>query len=165
MSDGSPTPLGISFRLTNEQRELQELAHEFAERELRPVAAEWDEREAFPPELLGKAARLGLTSHSIPHEYGGGGVDAVTASLIAEELSWGCAGLAAGILSTMFPVRPLRRFGTEEQRQRYLAWLASESGTLAAIAFTKPHAGSDVNAIRAAARRDGDEIVLSGEKV
>ncbi|HKI92310.1 MAG TPA: acyl-CoA dehydrogenase family protein, partial [Gaiellaceae bacterium] len=62
---------GISFALTGEQRELRSLAHEFAERELRPVAAEWDEREDFPPELLGKAARLGLTSYAIPSEYGG----------------------------------------------------------------------------------------------
>ena len=54
-----------------------------------------DEREDCPPELLEKAARLGLTSHAIPAEYGGGGVPAVTSALIAEELSWGCAGLAA----------------------------------------------------------------------
>ena len=156
---------GICFTLTQEQRELQQLAHEFAERELRPIASEWDDREDFPPDLLAKAARLGLTSYSIPREYGGGDVGAITASLIAEELSWGCAGLAAGFLSTMFPVRPLRRFGTEAQRERYLSWLADESGTVAAIAFTEPHAGSDVNAIRAEARRDGDELVLSGEKV
>jgi alkylation response protein AidB-like acyl-CoA dehydrogenase len=164
MSDASG-PAGISFRLTAEQRELKRLAHEFAERELRPIAGEWDEREDFPPDLLAKAAGLGLTSYSIPRKYGGGGVGAVTASLIAEELSWGCAGLAGGILSTMFPVRPLRRFGTEAQRRRYLPWLAAENGTVAAIAFTEPHAGSDVNAIRAEARRDGDEVVLSGEKV
>ena len=164
MSD-APGTGGISFRLTPEQQELQQLAHQFAERELRPIAAECDERDDFPPDLLGKAARVGLTSYSIPREYGGGGVDAVTASLIAEELSWGCAGLAAGILSTMFPVRPLCRFGTEAQKKRYLPWLADEKGTVAAIAFTEPHAGSDIAAIRAKARRDGDELVLSGEKV
>ena len=164
MSDVAGTG-GISFRLTPEQQEAQQLAHEFAERELRPIAAEWDERDDFPRDLLGKAARLGLSSYSIPREYGGGGVDAVTASLIAEELSWGCAGLAAGILSTMFPVRPLRRFGTEAQKERYLPWLADEKGTVAAIAFTEPHTGSDIAAIRAEARHDGDELVLSGEKV
>jgi alkylation response protein AidB-like acyl-CoA dehydrogenase len=164
MSDAA-VPAGISFRLTPEQQDLQRLAHEFAERELRPIAAEWDEREDYPPDLLAKAARLGLTSYSIPREYGGGGVGAVTASLIAEELSWGCAGLGAGILSTMFPVRPLCRFGTEGQRQRYLRRLAAESGAVGAIAFTEPHAGSDVNAMRAEARREGDELVLSGEKV
>jgi alkylation response protein AidB-like acyl-CoA dehydrogenase len=155
----------IGFELSDEQRELQALAHDFAERELRPIAAEWDEREESPPDLLAKAARLGLTSYAIPREHGGGGVDAVTSALIAEELSWGCAGLAAGIQATMFPVRPLVAFGTEAQRERYLPLLASENGALAAIAFTEPHAGSDLASIRTTARRDGDEWLLSGEKV
>ncbi|MGZ4351952.1 MAG: acyl-CoA dehydrogenase family protein [Gaiellaceae bacterium] len=158
------TGSGISFQLTDEQRELQQLAREFAARELRPIAAEWDEREDFPPELLGKAARLGLTSFGIPAEHGGGGVGAVTAALIGEELAWGCAALAATITATMFPVRPLLRFGTDEQRARYLPWLASESGTLAAIAFTEPVAGSDFAGIQATARREGGAYVLGGEK-
>jgi alkylation response protein AidB-like acyl-CoA dehydrogenase len=163
-SSSSEAAGGISFRLTAEQTELQALAHEFAERELRPIAPEWDARDEFPPELLTKAARLGLTSYAIPREYGGGGVDAITAALLAEELSWGCAGLAATIQATMFPVRPLLFAGTEEQRERYLPLLASEAGTLAAIAFTEPSAGSDVAAMQATARRDGDEFVLTGEK-
>ena len=154
----------VSFELTEEQRQLQALAHEFAERELRPIAAECDLHDEFPPELLGRAAALGLTSYAIPSEYGGGGAGAVTSALISEELSWGCAGLAATILATMFPVRPLLRFGTKEQRRRYLPLLASESGTLGAIAFTEAHAGSDLNAMRASARRDGDDFLLSGEK-
>lgn len=158
------TAAGIGFTLSEEQRELQALAHEFAERELRPIALEWDEREDFPRELLGKAARLGLTSHAIPAEYGGGGVAAVTSSLIAEELSWGCAGLSAPIGATMFLVRPLLHAATEEQRQRWLTRLASEDGCLAAIAFTEPGAGSDFAAIQASARREGDEYVLNGEK-
>jgi alkylation response protein AidB-like acyl-CoA dehydrogenase len=156
---------GISFRLTPEQRELQRLAHEFAERELRPIAAEWDELEAYPPDLLAKAARVGLTSYAIPAEYGGGGADAVTSALISEELSWGCAGLASTIQATMFPVRPLLRFGSDAQRTKYLPLLAREEGTLAAIAFTESHAGSDLAAIRAEARRDGNAYVLAGEKV
>jgi acyl-CoA dehydrogenase len=155
---------GISFELTPEQRDLQALAHEFAERELRPIAREWDEREDCPPELLGKAAALGLTSHAIPAEFGGGGVSAVSSALVAEELSWGCAGLAAPIGATMFPVRPLLRAGTEAQKERWLPRLASEEGCLAAIAFTEPGAGSDVAGIQATARRDGDEYVLNGEK-
>lgn len=160
MSDG-----GISFRLTDEQRELQRLAHDFAARELRPVAPEWDEREAYPPELLAKAAKAGLTSYAIPTEYGGGGAGSVTSALISEELSWGCAGLASTIQATMFPVRPLVRFGTPAQRRLYLPLLAREQGTLAAIAFTEAHAGSDLAAIRTEARRDGDGYILRGEKV
>ena len=155
----------ISFELTDEQRELQRLAHEFAARELRPIAAEWDEREAYPSGLLAKAAGVGLTSYAIPTKYGGGGADAVTSALIAEELSWGCAGLASTIQATMFPVRPLVRFGSEAQRERYLPLLAREQGTLAAIAFTEAHAGSDLAAIRAEARRDGDRYILTGEKM
>ena len=158
------TAAGIGFTLTEEQRELQALAHGFAERELRPIALEWDEREDFPRELVAKAARLGLTSHAIPAEYGGGGVPAVTSSLIAEELSWGCAGLSAPIGATMFLVRPLLYAATEEQRQRWLTRLASEEGCLAAIAFTEPGAGSDFAAIQATARREGGEYVLNGEK-
>jgi alkylation response protein AidB-like acyl-CoA dehydrogenase len=157
-------PAGISFEPTPEQRELQALAHDFAERELRPVAAEWDEREDFPRDLLARAAALGLTSHAIPEEHGGGGVSAVTSSLVAEELSWGCAGLAAPIGATMFPVRPLLRAGTEEQKARWLPRLASDEGCLAAIAFTEPGAGSDVAAIETTARREGDAYVLNGEK-
>jgi alkylation response protein AidB-like acyl-CoA dehydrogenase len=159
---------GISFDLTDEQRELQALAHEFAARELRPIAREWDEREDYPPGLLAKAAVAGLTSYAIPAEFGGGGVSAVTAALIAEELSRGCAGLAATIQATMFPVRPLVRFGTDDQRRRYLPLLASDTGTLAAIAFTEAHAGSDLAAIRATARPDADSKgawILDGEKV
>jgi acyl-CoA dehydrogenase len=159
------TAAGISFAPTAEQRELQRLAHEFAERELRPIAAEWDEREEYPPALLAKAARIGLTSYAIPTQYGGGGADAVTSALISEELSWGCAALASTIQATMFPVRPLLHFGTDTQRERYLPLLAREEGTLAAIAFTEAHAGSDLAAIRAEARLDGDAYVLSGEKV
>ncbi len=164
MHSADLTGAGISFELTGEQRALQELAHEFAVNELRPIAREWDDKEDCPAELLGKAAALGLTSHAIPVEYGGGGVSAVTSSLIAEELSWGCAGLAAPIGATMFPVRPLLRSGTEEQKQRWLGRLASADGCLAAIAFTEPGAGSDVMGIQATARRDGDEYVLNGEK-
>jgi alkylation response protein AidB-like acyl-CoA dehydrogenase len=155
----------IGFEPSDEQRELQQLAHEFAVRELRPIAAEWDEREEYPPDLLARAARAGLTSYAIPVEYGGGGADAVTGALIAEELSWGCAGLASTIAATMFPVRPLLRFATDAQRERYLPFLAREQGALAAIAFTEAHAGSDVAAMRAEARRDADAYVLNGEKV
>jgi alkylation response protein AidB-like acyl-CoA dehydrogenase len=154
----------IGFQPTAEQRELQRLAHEFAERELRPIAREWDEREDFPPELLAKAARAGLTAYAIPAEYGGGGVDAVTSALVAEELSWGCAGLAATLQATMFPVRPLLAAGTEKQKDRYLRRLASEDGVLAAIGFTEPHAGTDLASMRATARRDEDAYVLNGEK-
>jgi alkylation response protein AidB-like acyl-CoA dehydrogenase len=164
MGEDQEAMTGISFTLTDEQRELQALAHAFAVDELRPLAAEADRAGAFPDGLLGRAARLGLTSHAIPSEYGGGGVSAVTSALIAEELAWGCAALATTIGATMFPARPLRAFGTAEQQRRWLPRLASEQGCLAAIAFTEPGAGSDVSGIQSTARRDGDAYLLDGEK-
>ncbi len=88
----------------------------------------------------------------------------MTSAVVSEELSWGCAGLAAPIGATMFPVRPLLHAGTDAQKERWLPRLASEEGCLAAIAFTEPGAGSDVSGIQATARREGDEYVLNGEK-
>jgi acyl-CoA dehydrogenase len=164
MSAARATGEGLSFTLTGEQRDLQALAHEFAERELRPVAADADRTGIFPEGLLARAARLGLTSYAIPAEHGGGGVSAVTSAIVAEELSWGCAALAATLGATMFPVRPLLAAGTEAQRDRWLPRLASEEGCLAAIAFTEPAAGSDVAGMQSTARRDGDVYVLEGEK-
>lgn len=155
---------GISFEPTAEQRELRALAHAFAERELRPIARECDDVEEAPRDLLARAAAVGLTSYAIPVEYGGGGVSAVTSTLIAEELAWGCVGLSAAFGATMFPVRPLLRSGTEEQKERWLRRLASPEGCLAAIAFTEPGAGSDVSGIQSTARREGGEYVLDGEK-
>lgn len=157
-------PSGIGFEPTEEQRALRGLARDFAERELRPAAREADRTGVFPDGLLARAASLGLTSHAIPAEYGGGGVSAVTSALIAEEFAWGDPALAATIGATMFPVRPLVAFGSEAQRARWLPRLASPLGCLAAIAFTEPGAGSDVAAIQATARRDADAYVLDGEK-
>ena len=91
----------MDFQLTDEQIAAREMAHEFAERELRPIALECDMAHGFPPELLCKAALLGLNSMGIPPEYGGAGFDHVTQALIYEELAWGCAGLAATIMGTM----------------------------------------------------------------
>ena len=86
---------GISFSISDEQRDLAALAHEFAERELRPIARAVDEADIEPQlELVHKAAELGLTAYMLPEAYGGGGIDSlVTDCLIVEELSWGDGGL------------------------------------------------------------------------
>jgi alkylation response protein AidB-like acyl-CoA dehydrogenase len=86
-STGTAAASGGSFRLSDEQRELRQVAHEFAARELRPIAREWDERSDFPPDLSRKAAQLGLTSYAVLREHDGSGVDAPAAALIVEELS------------------------------------------------------------------------------
>jgi acyl-CoA dehydrogenase len=156
--------LAVSFVLTDEQRELRELASTFAREELRPVAADADAAARFPPGLLARAAALGLVGAGIPAEYGGRGADPLATALVAEELAWGCAGLCGTITATMFAAAPILLAGTEAQRRRFLPWLAAPEGTLGAIALTERQAGSDLGGLRTVARRVGGGYELSGEK-
>jgi acyl-CoA dehydrogenase len=98
------TLVPVDFSLTDEQREIQALAHEFARREIRPVAAGYDAREEMPWPVLEQAARVGVLSYGLPEEYGGGGVAdgivGITNFLVTEELAWGCAAIATEIGSS-----------------------------------------------------------------
>src|SRR5579859_4704960 len=90
----------LDFSLTDEQKAIQELAHEFAVNEIRPVASHFDETEEFPYEVVKKAHKLGLSPAGfLPEEYGGQGFDFLTELILNEELSWGCAGIAVCIQS------------------------------------------------------------------
>jgi alkylation response protein AidB-like acyl-CoA dehydrogenase len=152
--------------LTDEQREIQELAREFARREIRPIAAEVDERDTHCPiDVVYKAAEVGLTSYMLPEEVGGGGItDVLTGCIVQEELNWGCAGIGNLICSGAFFARPVLEVGTDEQKQRWLAPLCTERPPLTALASTEPGVGSDSAAMATTARRDGDEWVLNGQK-
>ena len=154
----------IDFALTDEQQEMRDLAHTFAEEEIRPVAAELDEREEFPWELVKKAGELGLTSFAFPEEIGGLGItDELTNCIITEELSWGCAGVATVLGATHLASIPMLIAGTDEQKRRLLKPVIERNG-LCAMALTEPGAGSDVAAMTTTARRDGDSYVLNGAK-
>ncbi len=156
----------IDFKLTDEQRELQAWAHEFAEKEIRPVAAEYDEKEQMPWPVLEKAAKIGLMSYGLPEEYGGGGVTSgVSQLIIAEELFWGCAGIASAMGASNLATVPIRLMGNEEQKKKYLPRFCDPNRVrLGAFALTEPQAGSDVVAISTTARREGDHYVLNGQK-
>lgn len=159
----------IDLSLTDEQRQIQEMAREFARREIRPVAAEYDEREELPWPVLEKAAQVGLLSYGFPEQYGGGGVPdglvGVTNFIVTEELAWGCGAIATEICSSTYAAGPILAFGTEEQRERFLPRFCDpERPRLGALCLTEPQAGSDVSAIATTARREGDEYVLNGRK-
>ncbi|HSJ58557.1 MAG TPA: acyl-CoA dehydrogenase family protein [Anaerolineae bacterium] len=156
----------IGFHLTEEQEQMRQLARRFATNEIRPVAAEYDQREETPWELLQQAAQIGLLSYNYPEVYGGGGVDSVlTSCLVAEELSWGCLGVATAILGCGLAAVPILIAGTEAQKARYLPWFCDDRQVHAgAFALTEPDAGSDVAALRTTAVRDGDCYVLNGQK-
>ncbi len=152
----------MSFILTEDQRDLQALAKEFADKEIRPVSAEWDRKGETPMDLYRKAAEKGFTSMAIPEEYGGLGLDLLTRAIINEQLSMGDIGFANALGASSFAAMPVLMAGTEEQK-RFVADIVTGGG-LASFALTEPNAGSDASALAMTAMRSGDEYILNGRK-
>ncbi|MEW5898512.1 MAG: acyl-CoA dehydrogenase family protein [Bacillota bacterium] len=150
------------FQLTEEQAQIQTMARRFAEKEVAPYADEWEEKVYFPREIFEKMAELGFAGMYCPEEYGGIGLDRVSAVLIGEEL--GRVHRAMGFIFIHNLVLELfYRNGTEEQRRRWVTPLATGK-MLAAFGLTEPGAGSDAANIRTRAVRDGDRYILNGQK-
>ncbi len=156
----------IDFKLTEEQQQIKDWAHEFAEKEIRPVAAHYDESEEMPWDVLKKAAQQGFIAYGIPEEYGGGGISsALTHMLITEELFWGCAGIATAIGINGLAATPIMLMGDEAQKRKYLPrFCDSEKVHLGAYALSEPEAGSDAASIKTRAVRKNDHYVLNGQK-
>ena len=152
--------------LTPEQREIQALCRDFAEREIRPIAAAVDEADTeMPWEIFYRAAALGLTSFMLPEELGGGGLtDMFTQALVQEELCFGCSGIGNLITSNGFFAKPLLVLGTEEQQRRWVEPLTGDRPHLGALAITEPGVGSDAAAIQTTATRSEGGYVLRGQK-
>ena len=150
--------------LTEGQRQIRDMARQFAERELAPTAAERDRVPRFPREVFAKMAELGMLGVTVPTEFGGAGVDYVSYALTIMEIAAAC-----GATSTSFQVHnslvclPILRRGTPEQKERYLRPLA-RGEQLGAFCLTEPGAGSDAAAITTRARRVGNKFVLNGTK-
>jgi butyryl-CoA dehydrogenase len=147
-----------------ERTEIIKTVREWVEREVYPVASEYEHADEFPAPLVEQMKELGLFGVTIPEEYGGLGLDLTTYALIQVELSRGWMSLS-GVLNTHFiSAWMIRTYGTDEQREHYLPRMAS--GELrSAYSMTEPHAGSDVQAIRTRAVRDGDGWVITGQKM
>jgi acyl-CoA dehydrogenase len=155
----------IGFSLSDEQKALQELARDFAQKEIAPVAQELDRTGKYPYDLLKKAHGLGLLNLTIEEEYGGGGVGWLEACIVGEELAAACAGVTTAANAIELALTPLHLAASPEQKQKFMAPIARDGG-LAAFAVTEPGAGSDVAAMRTRAARSvhGDEYVLNGTK-
>jgi acyl-CoA dehydrogenase len=154
---------GVSFALTEEQKELRGLARTFAEREIRPHEAEYDAEMRHPAELIAHAHELGLMNLHVPADYGGPGLSAFDGVLVGEELYRGCSGIGTSITANGLGAGPVILFGTPEQKARWLPPLV-EQPILCSFALSEPGAGSDVAALRSTAVRDGDEYILNGSK-
>jgi acyl-CoA dehydrogenase len=154
---------GLSFALTDEQRALRQLAHEFAEKEIRPRAAEYDEHQTHPADVIVKAHEVGLMNLHVPAEYGGPELGLLDGVLVGEEICWGCSGMGTSIAVNGLGAGPVIIAGTDEQKLRWLPPLIDEP-ILCSFGLTEPDAGSDVARIKTTAVRKGDEYVLNGSK-
>ncbi len=153
-----------AFELTDEQRDVQRAAREFAQGEFPDRAREADEREKCPRELYKMAADLGFQGIFFPEEYGGAGLGYLDFCLVVEEFWRVDPGIGQSLGSTVFGSDLLLLYGTEEQKRKYLPPLAA-GRTIMGAAITEADAGSDITAVRTTAVRDGEEWVLDGTKM
>ncbi len=155
----------MDFSLTEDQKMLQTMVRDFAETELEPVAALIDETGEFPKESINKMASLGLIGIPFPEEYGGSGGGSLKFAIAEEEISRGCASVGTIYLVTAgLAGKPLYRYGTEEQRQRFAVPVA-KGKKIAAFALTEADAGSDVASLTATATRQNGGYILNGTKL
>ena len=154
----------VDLTLTDEQKDLRELAHNFAEKEIRPVAWEYDRDATWPQEIIEKAHEVGLMNVETPVEYGGGGLHTLEGCLIEEEFGWGCSGIGTSLMCNGLASAPVIIGGSEEVKKEFLGMLADEP-KLASFCLTEPEAGSDVGSMRTRAVKQGDKYVINGSKV
>jgi acyl-CoA dehydrogenase len=153
----------VDFTLTDEQKDLREMAHNFAEKEIRPVAWDFDRDATWPQDIVDKAWEVGLMNAEIPEEYGGPGLDHMSGCLIEEEMGWGCSGIGTSLMANGLASAPVIIGGSEEVKRKYLGMLTEEP-KLASFALTEPDAGSDVGGMKTRAVKKGDKYVLTGSK-
>jgi acyl-CoA dehydrogenase len=153
----------VDFTLTDEQRNLREMAHDFAAKEMRPVAWEYDRDGTWPQDIVEKAWDVGLMNSHIPEEYGGAGAGFLDGCVIEEELSWGCSGIQTSLGCNGLATTPVMLGGSEALKREYLGRL-TEAPLLASFCLTEPEAGSDVSSMRTTAVRQGDKYVINGSK-
>src|SRR6059058_4513091 len=153
----------VDFTLTDEQKDLREMAHNFAEKEIRPVAWDYDKDGTWPQDVIDKAWEVGLMNTHIPEEYGGPGLDYLSGCIIEEEMGWGCSGIGTSLMCNGLATAPIAIGGSEETKKKYLGMLTEEP-KLASFCLTEPDAGSDVSGMRTTAVKKGNQWVINGTK-
>jgi alkylation response protein AidB-like acyl-CoA dehydrogenase len=149
--------------LTEEERQIVATVHDFVEREVRPFVRELEHANAYPERQIEQMKELGIFGLTVPEEYGGAAVSTACYALVTEELARGWMSLAGAMGGHTVVCKLILDFGTGAQKERYLPLLAT--GELrATMALTEPGGGSDLQAMRTTARRDGDEYVVNGVK-
>ncbi|WP_191559943.1 acyl-CoA dehydrogenase [Metabacillus idriensis] len=153
------------FKLSDEHEMIRKMVRDFAKNEVEPTAAERDEEERFDRELFDKMAELGLTGIPWPEEYGGIGSDYLAYVIAIEELSRVCASVGVTLSAhTSLAGWPVYKFGTEEQKQKFLKPMA-QGEKIGAYGLTEPGSGSDAGGMRTTAKLNEDHYVLNGSKI
>ena len=153
----------VDFTLTDEQKDLREMAHNFAEKEIRPVAWDFDRDATWPQEIVEKAWEVGLMNAELPEAYGGPELGLFSGCLIEEEMGWGCSGIGTSLMANGLAATPVILGGSEDVKKQYLTMLTDEP-KLASFCLTEPDAGSDVGGMKTRAVKKGDKYVISGSK-
>ncbi|MBN2115619.1 MAG: acyl-CoA dehydrogenase family protein [Anaerolineales bacterium] len=157
----------MNFDLTEEQRVWQKTVHDFVAKEVQPKAHEVDVTSEFNWTAARRMGPLGLLGLNIPEEYGGAGVDAISAAIALEEIGWGCGSTALAIAAhNGLGTTPIVLYGNEELKQKWLPLVASGKNKLAALALTEPGAGSDLQGgVTTKAVKNGNEWRINGAKM
>jgi acyl-CoA dehydrogenase len=154
----------FDFEPTDEQRALIDTARRFARERIIPIAAACDRESRFPKDVFDQAHAIGLVNPTLPPAYGGAGLSDLDSVIITEELAYGCSGIQTSMTANTLALTPIVLAGSEEQKKRYLGWLAREP-VMASYATSEPSMGSDVAAMQCRATRDsGGGWVLNGTK-
>jgi alkylation response protein AidB-like acyl-CoA dehydrogenase len=154
----------MDFRLSDDQKQIQEMVRDFATSEIKPHLLEWDEAQHFPVEVFKKAGELGLLGVTIPEEYGGAGLSYVDYVNVIEELGVIDSGFALSVAAhNSLCTGHIYQAGNEEQKKKWLPKLTSGEW-VGAWGLTEPGSGSDASGMRTIAVKDGDEWVLNGTK-
>ncbi|MFQ5520306.1 MAG: acyl-CoA dehydrogenase family protein [Candidatus Methylomirabilia bacterium] len=152
------------YYLSDEQRQVRDLARAIAREKIAPLAPRYDETESYPEEAMQLLAEQGLMGIWVPEEYGGTSMGALALCLATEEIAWACAATATNFLATPLGGYPILLVGTEEQKKRYLPRLAAGE-ILAAYSLSESAAGSDAASLQTQAVRKGDRYILNGTKL
>jgi len=154
----------MDYLLNEEQNMIREMVSKFSENEIKPFASANEKNGQFPAEIIKQVGELGLMGIAYPEEYGGAGMDNISYMIAIEEISKSCASTGVIVSAhSSLAVDPIFRFGTEEQKKKYLPDLCSGK-KLGCHALTEPGAGSDAGALKTTAKLDGDNWILNGTK-
>ncbi|MGX9707073.1 MULTISPECIES: acyl-CoA dehydrogenase [Laceyella] len=155
----------MQFRLSEEHEMMRKMVREFALQEVAPSAGERDEEERFDRSIFDKMGELGLTGIPFPEQWGGAGADYLSYVIAVEELSRVCGSIGVTLSAHISLASwPIYKFGTDEQKERFLKPLA-EGSKLGAYGLTEPGSGSDAAGMKTTAVRDGDDYILNGNKI